>query len=486
MLRYREVVKLRLALPIAAAAALVAASSAAAFTPSNPYYPKQWYLGQDHAFDAWAAPPLLQPVKVAIIDSGVDCDLPDFQGQIAARKSFVGGDPCDDTQGHGTIVAGEIAGDLNSAGIVGLAYSSQLLVAKVVASDGSIPLKAEAAAIRWAVDQGARVVNLSFGAVRDPRNPALDSYSKVEAQAVAYAVQKGAVVVAAVGNADEAYTTPWEYASWPAALPHVIGVAALTRSGDVPDFSDRDPVFVDLAAPGVDIFSTFPKALTSQQQGCAPQGYTDCAGGDYHRPEGTSFAAPQVSAAAALLIGLDSSLTNSQVSTILERHADDVDAATGCTECPVNRDKFSGWGSLDVKKAVAALASGPLPPADQFEPNDNLSEAAALGGSRPALAATLDYWDDPVDFYRVKLARGQRIEALARAKWAGATVGLSLWRAGSAGSLARHPTRVAKTAHMGSTPHLAYRARRAGWYDVRLRVTTPGSGRYTLKLSKSS
>ena len=221
--RYREVVnKLRIALVGAVGAALVATSSAAAFTPANAYYEKQWYLSRDNAFDAWDTPPELDPVKVAIIDSGVDCSLPDLKDQIAKTKSFVGGNACDDHQGHGTIVAGEIAGALDTAGVVGIAYSSQLLVAKVVADDGTIPLKAEAAGIRWAVNHGARVVNLSFGAVRDPDNPDLDSYSKVEAQAVAYAVRKGAVVVAAVGNADEAYTTPWPYASWPAALPHVI------------------------------------------------------------------------------------------------------------------------------------------------------------------------------------------------------------------------------------------------------------------------
>lgn len=155
--------KLTVAVLGALVAALVATSAAAAFTPTNQYYSKQWYLGQDNAFDAWPAPPIgLAPVKVAIVDSGVDCDLPDLKGQIAQSKSFVGGDPCTDSQGHGTIVAGEIAGALDQSGVVGLAYSSQLLVAKVVAADGSIPLQAEAAAIRWAVKQGARVVNLSF------------------------------------------------------------------------------------------------------------------------------------------------------------------------------------------------------------------------------------------------------------------------------------------------------------------------------------
>lgn len=475
-------------LPAAVAAALVAASSASAFTPTNAYFAKQWYLGQDHAFDAWpTVPPAFQPVKVGIVDSGVDCALPDFQGQIAAKKSFVGGDPCSDTQGHGTIVAGEIAGGLNSAGIVGLAFDAQLVVAKVVASDGTIPLKSEAAGIRWAVDQGAKVVNLSFGAVRDPAKPDLDAYSKVEAQAVAYAVSKGALVVAAVGNSDEAYATPWPFASWPSALPHVLGVAALTRAGDVPDFSDEDPRYVDIAAPGVDIFSTFPKALTSGQQGCTPQGYTDCAPGDYRRPEGTSFAAPQVSAAAAVLLGLDPSLTANQVETLLERNADDVDAGTGCSSCPAGRDMFSGWGRLDVKSAVAVLsASTSFAPADQFEPNDDVAQAHTLWGKRPAFAASLDYWDDRVDVYRVKLRRGQRLHANALARWPGAAVGLAVWRPGITTVLTRHKGRVAQSAHRARAQRLSYRAPHSGWYYVEVRATRAGGGGYSLRLTKTS
>jgi subtilisin family serine protease len=468
--------KLRLAVPVAVAAALVATSSAAAFTPTNTYYPKQWYLEQDQAFDAWpTAPPPLQPVKIALIDSGVDCALPDFVKQIAASKSFVGGNPCIDSQGHGTIVAGEIAGALNEAGVVGLAYSSQLIVAKVVAADGTIPLQAEADAIRWAVQQGARVINMSFGAVRDPENAALDTYSKVEAQAVAYAVKHKAIVVAAVGNSDEAYTTPWPYASWPAALPHVIGVGALSRSGNVPDFSDEDPMYVDIAAPGTGIFSTFPKLLTGAQSSCAPQGYTDCASGDYRQPEGTSFAAPQVSAAAAVLLGLNPALSPSQVTTILERQTEDVSATTGCAACPTGRDKFSGWGSLDVAKAVAAISPGTrLPPSDRFEPNDSVPQAHRLRGLRPIVGATLDAWDDSVDVYRVKLARGQRLLARVRAR---PTVNLLL--------LGGPKTPLARAAHPGQTTHLAYRVRQTGWYYVEVRVAS-GAGRYTLRLNESS
>jgi subtilisin family serine protease len=473
--------KLSLSLLGALVAALVVTSSAAAFTPTNTYYGKQWYLGMDNAFDAWAVPPPppLNPVKVAVIDSGVDCSLPDFTNQIAKSKSFVGGSACMDNEGHGTIVAGEIAGALNQAGVVGVAYSSQLLVAKVVAADGTIPLKAEAAAIRWAVNQGAQVVNLSFGAVRDPQDPALDSYSKVEAKAVAYAVSKGAVVVAAVGNSDEAYTTPWPYASWPAALPHVIGVGALTRSGNVPDFSDQDLTLVDMAAPGVGIFSTYPAKLTAAQPDCTAQGYTACAIGDYQHPEGTSFAAPQVSAAAAVLIGLDPSLTSSQVTKILERHTDDVNASNGCAECPVGRDKYSGWGRLDVTKAVDFLDSGTLPPSDRLEPNDSVSQAQALWGKRPGIDATLDYWDDRVDAYRVRLLPGERLHARFAAQWANASVHLTLRSPGKQAGI------VAQTKAAGKTQRLSYRVQHGGWYVLVLRIEHHGGGRYSLDLTKS-
>ena len=474
----------KLSLPLLGAlvAALVVTSSAAAFTPTNTYYGKQWYLGMDNAFDAWTVPPPppINPVRVAVIDSGVDCSLPDFNNQIAKSKSFVGGSACMDNEGHGTIVAGEIAGALNQAGVVGVAYSSQLLVAKVVAADGTIPLKAEAAGIRWAVNQGAQVVNLSFGAVRDPKDPALDSYSKVEAKAVAYAVSKGAVVVAAVGNSDEAYTTPWPYASWPAALPHVIGVGALTRSGNVPDFSDQDLTFVDMSAPGVGIFSTFPAKLTSAQPDCPEQGYTACAIGDYQHPEGTSFAAPQVSAAAAVLIGLEPSLTSSQVTKILERHTDDVNSSNGCAECPVGRDKYSGWGRLDVTKAVDFLDSGnPLPPSDSLEPNDSVAQAAKLWGKRPSVDATLDYWDDRIDAYSVKLLPGERLHARFAAQWANASVHLTLRSPGKPAGI------VAGTKRAGKTQQLSYRARDGGWYVLVLRIEHHGGGRYSLDLTKS-
>ena len=357
---YREAVKkLRLALLGAVVAALVATSSAAAFTPTNAYYAKQWYLGQDNAFDAWATPPTFAPGEGRDHRLGRRLLAARLHGQIAAEKSFVGGSPCIDTEGHGTIVAGEIAGALNPAGVVGLAYSSQLLVAKVVDSDGTIPLKAEAAGIRWAVNQGARVVNLSFGAVRDPRAPNLDSYSKVEAQAVAYAVKKGAVVVAAVGNADEAYTTPWPYASWPSALPHVIGVGASDPLGQ----RSR------LLGPGSDLRR--PRRARGRDLLHLPEGPDDAAAGlrgpGLHRlrePATTAIPrAPRSRRRRCRPPRPCSSASTRRSRTARSRGSSSGTPTTStprtaAPSVPAGRDKYSGWGRLDVTKAVNFLDSG--------------------------------------------------------------------------------------------------------------------------------
>lgn len=463
--------------------ALVAATSAAAFTPTDPLAPKQWYLQDDHAFDAWpdAPPTTLQPVRVAIVDSGVDDTLPDFAGRILDARSFVGGSPYLDTEGHGTFVAGIIAANLDTQGIVGIAYSAQLLVAKVVKPDGTIPLDAETAAIRWAVDSGARVINLSLGGVRDPVHVNRDTYSQAEADAVAYAYAHGAVVVAAVGNGDEAFSEPWPYASYPAALPHVLGVSALTHTGNVPDFSNRDAIYNDISAPGSGIFSTLPAALTALRPTCVDQGFSDCGSEDYRNPEGTSFAAPQVTAAAAVLLALNPALTNSQVVALLEHSADDVNAANGCARCTLLRDPLSGWGRLNVAKAVAAL-SGPLPAPDAFETNDDAgTHAHTLWGATQSVQATLDYYDDPVDVYRVHIRKRETLHA-ALSAWAGANVQLELWR--PATKKIDQPATVKKLRAAQAKRSLAFTAPVAGWYFVEVKIDSPGFGAYALKLAK--
>jgi subtilisin family serine protease len=476
----------RLAVVAIGALALLAPAAAAAFVPNDPFAGRQWYLDADHAFDAWPVFPALAPVRVAVIDSGVDAGHPELQGRIVAARSFVGGSVAD-RQGHGTFIAGMIAASANNAvGIAGLGLPVELVVARIVTADGRIPIDAEAAAIRWAADQGARVINLSIGGLRDPRDPGRDTYSAAEAAAVRYAWSRGAVLVAAVGNADQAPTERWPFASYPAALPHVIGVSAYGRDGSVPPFSNRDALYNDLAAPGQDMFSLFPRPLTAQRPACAEQGYSTCASAEYRDAEGTSFAAPQVAAAAALLLATRPDLRPDQVASILERSADDANATNGCRACALRRDALTGWGRLDVARAVAALG-GPLRAPDRYEPNDDAGRQAVTLSSRTKLIrATLDFWDDPRDVYRVRVSAGQRLRLRATGP-TGTDTDLALWKPGTRrldGVRAR-ARRAAQSVRPGASEQIVYRARRGGWYYVELSVVRGGSGTYTLALSRT-
>jgi subtilisin family serine protease len=316
-----------------------------------------------------------------------------------------------------------------------------------------------------------------------------DTYSSLEAAAVAYAYAKGAVVVAAVGNGDEAFSQPWPYASYPAALPHVIGVSALTRSGNVPDFSNRDPVFNDISAPGAGIYSTLPLALTAMRPTCPDQGFSDCGDYDYRNGEGTSFAAPQVSAAAAVLFALDPLLTASQAAAILEHTADDVNATTGCVKCLPLHDPYSGWGRLDIARAIAVLTTGPLPAPDRYEENDNAgTDAHTVWGKHATIGATLDYYDDPVDVYRVALGPHERLAAKVSAAWPGARVSLTLWKPGTqrVDTARSRSLRAVQSAAPTATQRIAYTSKGRGWYYVEVHVSTPSTyGPYTLTLSKT-
>jgi subtilisin family serine protease len=478
--------RLTLLLAVAMLAVPVAASG---FAPTDPLASKQWYLSQIRAFDFWPdAPPTLAPVRVAIIDSGIDLDHPEFAGEIALAQSFVGGD-ASDREGHGTFVAGIIAAAAgNGQGISGIALSAQLLVAKVVRADGTISPTAEAKAIRWAVNHGARVINLSLGGLRS-RTRAEDTYSAIEQDAIEYAYAKGAVLVAAVGNGDQAPSTPWDLASYPAALPHVIGVSALAQDGSVPAFSNRDAFFNDIAAPGVNIVSTLPRALTAARPGCPEQGYSVCGPAEFRSAEGTSYAAAEVSAAAALLLAVKPTLRPEQVATLLERSAVDVNAATGCRRCPLLRDPYSGWGQLDVAAALRTLA-GPLPPVDRYESNDDAGgRAFALWGSSIDVTATLDFWDDQIDVYKVRLRKGQTV-AVALHGPAGIDASLVLWRPGTQRVEGLSPDlqarRLTQSVHAGSSDeHFLHRARQDGWYYVEVKLPSPGSGQYRLHVVKS-
>ena len=458
-----------------------------AFTPSDPLVSKQWYLGFSGFYAPWITLPSFEPIPVAVIDSGVDKSHPDLAGKVLDAESFVGGSAKTDELGHGTFVAGLIgAGVDNGIGIAGLAPSAQLLVAKVVTKSRAIPVEAEAKAIRWAVDNGARVINMSLGGIRDPLDPDRDTYSRLEADAVAYAISNGVVVVAAVGNSDQAPRSPWKYASYPAALPHVLGVSAMSDSGAIPTFSNRDRIYNDIAAPGLRILSALPRSLTSRYPSCSDQGYSICGPEEYREAQGTSFAAPQVSAAAAVLLSLRPTLRPEQVTQLLLATAVDLEFSTGCSACGVGRDAYSGRGRLDVATAIGAL-NKPLPERDFYETNDDLgSRAYTTFGSNRRIQATVDYWDDQDDVYAISLDRNQPVYVGLTGADTTVDASLAFWlpRAQSLERVVDARYRVRTSARRGSRQYLSYRPRAGGTFYVQVRMSSPGATRYRLVIVK--
>jgi hypothetical protein len=476
----------RLAAAGTAALFLALPAAAQAFNPNDPLLPRQWYVSEDHAFDAFNVLPDLAPVRVAVVDTGIDFSHPELAGRIAATRSFVGGS-VNDTQGHGTFGAGEIAAAIdNSRGIAGLAPSARLLIAKVVDENGEVAPRAEARAIRWSVRHGARVINVSLGGIRDPQDPKHSGFSPVEQRAIDYATRNGALVVAAVGNSTWAPIQPWSYASYPSALPHVLGVGSYGRDGDVSLFSNRDPVYVDLIAPGEDILSLFPRQLTSKYPNCDEQGYSSCGPKPYHHASGTSFSAPQATAAAAILFGLQPLLQPDQVSTLLERTATLATPDNGCIQCSGSRDSLSGWGKLDVTAAVKALRAGHVPVRDRFEPNDDIRIGTRIRSKYAHFRATIDWWDDPVDVYRIHLRAGQSVKVAAAPRFA-ADISLVLWKPELAALAdADDSLRARRSVHpAGDTERLHYRATAPGWYSLEVLLAKSGSGSYRIRINKS-
>ena len=187
-------------------------------------------------------------------------------------------------------------------------------------------------------------------------------------------------------------------------------MSSLARDGSVPALLRPRPVYNDIAAPGEDIFSTLPRALTRENPSCVDQGYSDCGPADFRHAEGTSFAAPQVTAAAALLLAQAPSLSADQVATLLERSADDLNASNGCVELPAASRFAFRLGTAQHRGGLTPSTKGALPPADRFETNDDVgAHAARLCGARGTSTATVDYWDDPTDVYPIDLAARRRL-----------------------------------------------------------------------------
>jgi len=272
-------------------------------------------------------------VIIAVVDSGIDETHPDLNGKLVPGWDFVNNDnDPHDIYGHGTHVSGIAAAETdNLEGIAGVAFSAniQIMPVQVLNNDGMGTTANVAKGIMYAADNGAKVINLSIGG----------GDSTTLKNAVNYAYSKGALLVAAAGNDGGSR----KY--YPASYPNVISVAATDYNDNRASFSNFNSE-IDISAPGVNVFSTFPV-------------YPFTIGIKYGRSRnydvgsGTSMSVPQVVGLAGLLFAQDSSRDNVKVRAIIEETADDRGAS--------GWDKYFGWGRINVNAALNYVPSTPPP-----------------------------------------------------------------------------------------------------------------------------
>lgn len=315
--------------------------AARAVSPADPLFPQQWQLTHSAVMGfpmAWDLAPA-DPVTVAVIDSGVAFTHPDLRGRLWTNRSEIPANGIDDDHDgyvddihgydfaddrpapdrgfdHGTLVAGVIAAVHNDVGIAGVAPNARVMALTTMHDDGEAPQGALGAAIDYATEYGARIVNLSI-ADGDRRDA-------VEA-ALRRAAAAGVLAVVAAGN-DGANLDV--HASYPASYtePNILTVAASEPSGGTAPFSNFGPQTVPLAAPGTNALST-------------------AADGGYEVVDGTSFAAPQVAGVAALLAAIDPSARAPRLIAALEAGARHGDGRVR-------------YGRLDAVGAIRALEAG--------------------------------------------------------------------------------------------------------------------------------
>lgn len=332
--------------------------------PNDPRFPEQWALrntgqsgglvGADiRAAEAWDTARGAPGVVVAVIDTGVDWNHPDLAANIWVNTAELAGlpgvdddangyvddvrgwdfvsvppdwvspdedpgprdnDPMD-FKGHGTHVAGIVAAVTdNATGIAGVSWYSKIMALRAGYADpegsGLFETSDEVAAIVYAADNGAKVINMSFGGFEP---------SKTEKTALDYASARGVTLVAAAGN------DRCRCREFPAAYANVIAVAASDRNDNSARFSNFGP-WIDVAAPGVDIASTYPS-------------------GGYENLAGTSMAAPHVAGVAALLAAQHPDFSPGKIRQALRFSAAD--------RGPAGWDERFGYGRVDAAAAVS-------------------------------------------------------------------------------------------------------------------------------------
>ncbi len=290
----------------------------------TPFYYNEtirYNLDRINAPEAWPCGGPGQGVVVAVIDTGVDLDHPDLQANVVAGATFVPGTSSpDDDQGHGSHVAGVTAGVGNNGGIIGVAPGASIMPLKTLQSDGSGYVSWSIDALTWATDHGADVINMSLGSVY---------YHQSYQDAVNYAYNHGVLVVASAGNCGDAFyffngCFYQDQPSYPGAYSHVMAVASTDQADSQSSFSTQGS-YVDIAAPGDDIYSAYEN-------------------GGYRTLSGTSQASPHVAGLAALIRAARPSYTPDQIAAVIQSSAVDLGSS--------GKDIQFGWGRIDAAAAL--------------------------------------------------------------------------------------------------------------------------------------
>lgn len=348
--------RLRTLTTFVATATLVATAAPSVAVTNDPLRSQQWGLDQILAEDAWPTTTGAGTV-VAVVDSGVDLQHPDLQGQLVpgvttidcGRKqqtcgngSWEGMDGvAQDPDTHGTHVSGIVAAATNNGiGVAGVAPDTKVMPIKSL-EDGSGSFEEIAVGIRYAADHGANVINLSLGAIPGAQALTITGLESSVTEAIAYATAKGVLVVAAAGN--EAFPV----CDTPSFEPGALCVTSTDRN-ELPSWFSNGAIKPDLmavAAPGGaglffckdDIVSTVPSGT----------GNPTCRQSDYDYYAGTSMATPHVAGVAALLYAQGRTRDN-----VLE-------ALTSTARTPggLARGVYTtsyGYGIVDAAAAVAS------------------------------------------------------------------------------------------------------------------------------------
>ncbi|MFI6105452.1 type VII secretion-associated serine protease mycosin [Streptomyces sp. NPDC051310] len=355
---------------------------------------QQWGLEALHTAEAWRTTKGAG-ITVAVLDTGVDPTHPDLAGNVLPGKDLIGfgagsGDRA--WARHGTAMAGIIAGHGhgpgNQDGVLGIAPEARILPVRVIL-EGTDPARNKARAtrgtalargIRWAVDQGADVINLSLG--DDSKSAHADA---AEDAAVQYALAKGVSVVASAGNGGE----KGDHISYPAAYPGVIAVTAVDRYGTHAAFS-TSRWYATVSAPGVDIVIADPDRK-------------------YYQGWGTSAASAFVSGAVALVRSAHPDLTPAQIKKLLTDTARDRPAGGG-------HDDDKGYGTVDPAAAIAAGA--------KLRPGDPKAVTSGYTGRY--------FGDGPVAAQAERTALGLLAPVTGGVGVALVAVAVVLWRGGGA------------------------------------------------------